>query len=50
MPSSEIQDKMKASISVIHDLYDKLLTDRKKGNIEEFSYDENVNHLKKLME
>jgi len=37
---------MKASISVIQDLYEKLLTDRKKGNIEEFSYDENVDHIK----
>lgn len=25
LPSSEIQDKMKASIGIIHDLYEKLL-------------------------
>jgi len=50
LPSSEIQDKMKASIGIIHDLYEKLLSDRKKGNIEEFTYDETVDHIKILME
>ena len=41
---------MKASIGIIHDLYEKLLSDRKKGNIEEFTYDETVDHIKNLME